>query len=406
MNTPKAGAGVSFEQTEEQELILESLVEFVEQEVELVVEKLGETLSNPRLGHDPDGRLSDEVLEAEAQIRKASAEAGFYAMNMPAEVGGDDVSAVTWYLAKKQLAELGVPLTSAVLAGPGGPKPLLAQATGEQVERYLEPTMAGEKTTAFAQTEPGVGSDSPNMATRAERDGDEWVLNGTKQWITNAPYADFVQVFARTSPQDEVGRYGGVTCFIVEADEYEIGSLNNAVGAVGRQAEVELDDVRIPADRVLGEEGAAFYDAMDFLGLGRIEIAAESVGRTNWLLDAATEFANDREAFGRTIGNFQGISHKIARGRANAFAADAAGLRCAWLLDQGEAAIAESSICKWLATNTFWEVADDVVQIHGSDGLAEENPFMDNIHRARIMRIVEGTDEIQLNTIAKQYGVE
>ncbi|ELY91916.1 acyl-CoA dehydrogenase [Natrialba hulunbeirensis JCM 10989] len=397
---------MSFEQTEEQELILDSLVEFVEQEVEPVVEELGETLSNPRLGHDPDGRLSDEVLEAEAQIRKASAEAGFYAMNMPAEVGGDNVSAVTWYLAKKQLAELGVPLTSAVLAGPGGPKPLLAQAEGDQIDRYLEPAMAGEKTTAFAQTEPGVGSDSPNMATRAERDGDEWVLNGTKQWITNAPYADFVQVFARTSPQDEVGRYGGVTCFIVEADEYEIGSLNNAVGAVGRQAEVELDDVRIPADRVLGEEGTAFYDAMDFLGLGRVEIAAESVGRTNWLLEKATAFANDREAFGRTIGNFQGISHKIARGRANVFAADAAGLRCAWQLDQGEAAIAESSICKWLATNTFWEVADDVVQIHGSDGLAEENPFMDNIHRARIMRIVEGTDEIQLNTIAKQYGVE
>lgn len=406
MDTSNPSQGVSFETSDEQDLILQSLSEFVEREVEPIVDELGETLTNPRLGHEPNGRLTDEVLEAQDRIRTASADAGFYAMNMPSEVGGDDVSAVTWYRAKKRLAETGVPLASEVLAGPGGPKPLLAQAEGEQVETYLEPAMRAEKTTAFAQTEPGVGSDSPNMATRAERDGDGWVLDGTKQWITNAPYADFIQVFARTSSQEEAGRYGGVTCFIVEDDEFEIGSLDNAVGAVGRQAEVRLDDVRIPDGRVLGEVGNAFYDAMSFLSLGRVEIGAESVGRTNWLLDRATEFANDREAFGQSIGNFQAISHKIARGRANVFAADAAGLRCAWTLDQGESAIAESSICKWLATNTFWEVADDVVQVHGSDGLAEENPFMDSLHRARIMRVVEGTDEIQLNTIASQYGVE
>ncbi|ELZ04768.1 acyl-CoA dehydrogenase [Natrialba chahannaoensis JCM 10990] len=152
-------------------------------------------------------------------------------------------------------------------------------------------------------------------------------------------------------------------------------------------------------------EQTTFYDAMEFLGLGRVKIAAESVGRTNWLLETATAFANDRDVRADDW-KFHGIFHKIAWGRANAFAADAAGLRCAWQLDQGNGAIAESSICKRLATNTFWEVADDVVQIHGSGGLAEENPFMDNLYRARIMRIVEGTDDIQLNTIAKQYGVE
>ncbi len=402
----ETGSSVSFGTDGETELILQSLEEFVEQEVKPIADDLGETLTNPRLGHEPNGRLTNEVLEARREVRRKSAEAGFYAMNMPEAVGGEDVSAVTWYRANKHLAKQDVPLASNVLAGPGGPKPLLAQAEGEQVERYLEPAMRAEKTTAFGQTEPGVGSDSPNMETRAEKDGDEWVLNGTKQWITNAPYADFIQVFARTTPQEEAGRHGGITCFIVEEDEYEIGSLNNAVGATGMQAEVRFDDVRLSDDRVLGSVDNAFYDAMSFLGLGRVEIGATAVGHAEWLLDEATNYANEREAFGEQIGQYQAISHKIARGRANALAADTVGLKCAWLLDQGEPAIAESSILKWFASNTFWEIADDVVQIHGANGLAEENPFMDRLHRARIQRVVEGTDEIQLNTIAKQYGVE
>ncbi|EMA51185.1 acyl-CoA dehydrogenase family protein [Halococcus thailandensis] len=405
MGRSASDSGVAFDIDEETQLVLRSLDEFVEQEVEPIAEELGETLTNPRLGHEPDGRLTDEVLDAIERVRKRSAEAGYYAMNMPSDVGGEDVSAVTWYRANKRLATSAVPLSNEVLAGPAGPKPLLAAAEGDQIEEYLEPAMRAEKTTAFAQTEPGVGSDSPNMDTHADKDGDEWVLDGTKQWITNAPYADFIQVFARTTPQAEAGRHGGITCFIVEDDEFELGSLNNAVGSVGRQAEVRLDDVRIPADRVLGDVDAAFYDAMGFLGLGRLEIGAQAVGSAEWLLDRATEFATDREAFDRPIGDFQAISHKIARGRANVYAADAAGLRCAWTLDGSDPAIAESSILKWFATDTFWEIADDVVQIHGSSGLAEENPFMDRLHQARIFRIVEGTDEIQLNTIASQYGL-
>lgn len=399
-------SGVSFGTDQETRLILESLDDFIEQEVEPVVERLGETNENPRLRHEPDGRLVPEVLEAIEAIRRKSAEAGFYAMNLPEEVGGEGVSTVTWYRAKRHVASKGAGgLTSPVLAGPEGPKPLLLQAEGEQVERYLEPTIRAEKSTAFAQTEPGVGSDSPNMATTAERDGDDWILNGRKQWITNAPYADFIQVFARTEPQEEAGRYGGITCFVVEADEYEVGSFNNAVGSVGMQAEVILDDVRLPESRVLGEPGSAFYDAMEFLSLGRLELGAEAVGLGDRLVDLAVEYANEREAFGRPIGKFQQISSKIARGRAKNYAADAAGLRCAWGMERGEPAIEDSSIFKWFSTQALWELADDVVQVHGASGLAEENPFMDHLHQARILRIVEGSDEIQLNTIAKQLDV-
>ncbi len=398
--------GVSFETNDETQLILDSLDEFIEQEVEPVVDDLGETYSNPRLRHETDGRLVDEVVEAKETIRKRSAEAGFYAMNLPEEAGGGGVSNVTWYRAKKRVASHGTGLTESVLAGPEGPKPLLLQAEGDQVEQYLTPAVAGEKSTAFGQTEPGVGSDSPNMDTTARKEGDEWVIDGQKQWITNAPYADFVQVFARTSPQEEAGRYGGITCFIVEDDEFEVGSFNNAVGSVGLQSEILLDGVRVPEDRVLGEVDGAFYAAMDFLSLGRLELGAEAVGAAEHMIERGVEYANSREAFGRSIGKFQGISHKLAEGRARTYAADAAGLRLAWAMDRGEETIEESSILKYIATNTFFDVADDVVQVHGGNGLSEDNPFMDHLQYARLLRIVEGTDEIQLNTIAKQLGVE
>ncbi|ELY37752.1 acyl-CoA dehydrogenase 12 [Natronorubrum tibetense GA33] len=386
-------------------MILESLDDFIEREVEPLEEGLGEALTNPRRGHEPNGRVTDELLNAIETVRKKSAESGFYAMNMPEEVGGGGVSTVTWYRSIKHVFSKGRGLNKYVLAGPEGPKPLLLLADARQREMYVRPLVRGEKTTAFAQTEPSVGSDSPNMKMAAERDGDEWVLNGTKQWITNGPYADFAQVFARTTPQEEAGRYGGITCFIVESDEWERGSFNNVPGQVGWQSELRFDDVRIPDDRVLGEVDNGFYAAMDFLSLGRLELGAQAVGLSDHLLALATEYARDREAFGQPIGNFQQVSSMIARGRAKQYAAETAGLRCAWLMDNDEDVVEDTSIFNWFATQSFWEVADAAVQVHGGSGLAEENPFMDHLHYARMLRIVEGTDELQLNTIAKQNGL-
>jgi acyl-CoA dehydrogenase len=409
MASEDAHGGVRFGTDEESKLILDSLDEFVSQEVDPVREELGETLTNPRRRCEPDGTLVPEVAEAMREIREKSADAGFYAMNLPEDVGGGGVSNVTWYRAKRRIGREGGFLTDAVLAGPEGPKPLLMQAEGDQVRRYLEPCVRGEKSTAFCLTEPGAGSDAPSMETNAEQVGEgedaEWMLNGEKQWITNGPYADFVQVFARTTPKDEAGRYGGITCFLVEDDEFEVETLNNAVGLEGMQAQLVFDDVHLPPDRVLGEVDGAFYTAMDFLGLGRMELGAEAVGRAQFLLERAEDYATDREAFGRPIGKFQHVSGKVARGRARTYAADAAGVRCAWELDCGSPAIEETSAFKYFATNVLWDVADDVVQVHGSTGVAEDAPFMHNLQFARILRIVEGTDEIQLNTIASQRGL-
>jgi len=407
MTTADHHGGVAFDTDVESRLVLDGLAEFLEAEVEPREDDLGETWSNPRRRHEDDGRLVPAVRDAIREVREASADAGFYAMNLPdpGADGDDAVPTVTWYRAKRLVAEHGRGLAEFVLAGPEGPKPLLAQAEGHQVERYLAPTMRAEKSTAFALTEPGAGSDAPAMATTAERDGDAWVIDGHKQWITNGPYADFVQLFARTTPTEEAGRYGGITCFLVEDDEFTVERLNNAVGLEGMQAELAFDEVRVPEGRVLGTVDGAFHDAMGFLGLGRLELGATAVGYARHLLERGEEYAGDREAFGRPIGDFQQVSSKLAKGRARVGAADAQGLRAAWELDEGSGAIEETSAFKWFATNVLWDVADDVVGVHGAAGVAEENEFMDTLELARVLRIVEGTDEIQLNTIASQRGL-
>jgi acyl-CoA dehydrogenase len=395
--------GINFEVDEETQLVLNSLDEFIEREVAPLTSDLESKLNNPTLGRRANGQPTDEILEAIQSIRQKSGEAGFYAMHMPEEVGGQGVSKITWYAAKRHVASKGRGLSEHVLKGPEGPNALLGLAEGEQVERYLKPVVRGKKSTAFGQTEPDVGSDSPSMSTEAEKNGDEWIINGRKQWITNAAFCDFALVLARTKPLAEVDRrYDGITCFIVERDEFEVGSVNNAIGLEGWQAEILLDDVAVSESRVLGPKHGAFRDAMELLTMGRLELGAEAVGYSQYLLEKSREYAREREAFGESIGSFQQVSSMYARGRAKTYMADAGGLRTAWNLDQGNDIVEDVSIFHWFATNAFWEIADNAVQIHGANGLSEDNPFVDHLHLARVLRIVEGTDEIQLNTIAKQ----
>ncbi|MFB6346910.1 MAG: acyl-CoA dehydrogenase family protein [bacterium] len=394
-----------FEVDQETQMILDSIDEFIEQEVKPIENELGETYTNPRLARRENGLLVDEVVEAIETIRKKSADAGFYAMIMPEEHGGEGISDLTWYRVKKHVASKGVGLASMMLKGPEGPNPMLLHGTNEQIEEFLEPLIRGEKSAAFAQTEPGVGSDSPNMSTTARKDGEDWVINGQKQWITNAPFCDFAQVLARTTPKEEAGRYGGVTCFLVKQDEFELGSVNNAIGLEGMQSEIILDDVRVPDSRVLGPVDDAFYIAMGFLSEGRMELGAQAVGHSEFLIERCKQYAQEREAFGRPIGKFQQISTMIAEGRAKNYAANTAGLKLGWKMDQGEDVVEDGSIFHWMATQTFWEIADNAVQVHGANGLSEDNPFVDHLEMARVLRIVEGTDEIQLNTIAKENGL-
>ncbi len=241
------------------------------------------------------------------------------------------------------------------------------------------------------------------MDATAERDGDEWVIDGNKYWITNGPYADFAMVFARTS--GEKGEYGGITCFLVERDNpgYHVEKVHRTMGLTpGGQAELRFDDCRVGEDRVLGEVDEAFQTAMNWIGGGRIKIAANAVGTAQFLLDLAVEYARDRETFGKPIGHRQGVSFQLAD-----LATDIEQVRqlyryAAWKIQEGERARKEESMAKLRGAELANDAADVAMQVYGGAGFMKDTPIEREYRSARVLRIFEGTDEIQRRTIARE----
>ncbi|QLG50155.1 acyl-CoA dehydrogenase family protein [Natrinema halophilum] len=352
---------------------------------------------------DDEHRQVPEYRNIVEQIRKKSVEAGFYGMTMPEEVGGGDVDILTRAIVGEHLSNRPPGFHSAIFGGAGGPTLILLACDKRQREQYLRPLMDGEITTCFALTEPGHGSDAHHMDTSAEKDGDEWVINGQKVYITNGPYADFAMVFARTSGDD--GDLGGITCFLVEDDNpgFEVGTIHRAMGMTpGTHAELHFDDCRVGEEQVLGEVDHGFQSAMDWIGGGRINIAAGAVGTAQFLLDMSVEYARSRETFGKPIGHRQGISFQLAE-----LATDLEQVRqlyryAAWKMDNGERARKEESMAKLRGAQLANDAADIAMQVHGGAGFMKDLPIERNYRSARVFRIFEGTDEIQRRTIARE----
>ena len=396
---------MDFEVPSEVKQINRAIDDFIEAEVAPLEEQHPEFLGEDYQRHivDEDHRQVPEYREVVETIRKKSVEAGFYGMTMPEEVGGGGVDILTRGIVGEHVSNRPPGFHSAIFGGAGGPTPILLAANEEQREEYLDPLMAGEVTTCFALTEPDHGSDPHYMDTRAEKDGDEWVINGTKYWITNAPYADFAMVFARTS--GEPGDYEGITCFLVEDDNpgYSVGKIHRTMGLTpGGQAELQFDDCRVGEDKVLGEVDRGFQTAMSWIGGGRINIAAASVGTAQYLLDKSVEYARNRETFGKPIGHRQGVSFQLAD-----LATEIEQVRwlyryAAWKIDRGERARKEESMAKLRGAELYNDAADLAVQVHGGSGFMKDNPVEREYRNARVMRIFEGTDEIQRRTIARE----
>ncbi|HKJ59092.1 MAG TPA: acyl-CoA dehydrogenase family protein [Halobacteriales archaeon] len=396
---------MDFEVPSEVKQINRAIDDFIDREVAPLEEQHPEFLGEDYQRHivDEDHRQVPEYREVVETIRKKSVEAGFYGMTMPEEVGGGGVDILTRGIVGEHVSNRPPGFHSAIFGGAGGPTPILLAANEEQREEYLDPLMAGEVTTCFALTEPDHGSDPHYMDTRAEKDGDEWVINGTKYWITNAPYADFAMVFARTS--GEPGDYEGITCFLVEDDNpgYSVGKIHRTMGLTpGGQAELQFDDCRVGEDKVLGEVDRGFQTAMSWIGGGRINIAAASVGTAQYLLDKSVEYARNRETFGKPIGHRQGVSFQLAD-----LATEIEQVRwlyryAAWKIDRGERARKEESMAKLRGAELYNDAADLAVQIHGGSGFMKDNPVEREYRNARVMRIFEGTDEIQRRTIARE----
>jgi len=352
---------------------------------------------------------TDEMRQAALALRLRSAELGFYAAHMPESVGGGGLSNLGYTLLVEEGGKSGLRFSYAVLGppNPAAPNPILMELPEPLHPKFVEPLVRGETTMCFALTEPEAGSDAQAIRTTAALDGDEWVLNGRKHFITNGAEADVAVVFAVTDRTAEPRASGGITAFLVERDVpgFTVGKRQRTLAGDTNQAELVFEDCRVPADHVIGQVGFGFQSAMKFLNGGRAFIGALCVGIADHLVRICSEYAKDRKAFGKPIGKYQAVQWMLADSALEVHAARLMTYHLAWLVDRGEYPIRESSIVKLNNTEMVGRVADRAVQIYGGMGLLTEGPVERIFRWVRMLRIVEGTSEIQRLVIARSLGL-
>ncbi len=354
-------------------------------------------------------REKDEVpIDLRDRVRRRSAELGFYAADFPQDLGGSDLPQLGMVLLREAAARSGCRLAAFATYGPEGPTGVLLSATDEQKKKYLVPLVSAEKSMCFALTEPDAGSDAQNIKTTATKDGGDWILNGTKHFITNGKHADFALVFAANDREKKA--QGGITAFIVERGTPGFNVGRGQVGMLEGEGQFELlfEDCRVSEEQVLGGTeavGMGFYAAMQFLAMGRLSIGAMCNGIADYCLSLGLQYAKDREAFGRPIGKNQYIQGHLVDSLIEIKASKLMTYECAAKYDGGDSVIQESSIVKVYATEMVNRVVDRMIQVHGGMGWMRELP-LERIYRlVRILTLVEGTSEIQRYIIAKTMGL-
>ena len=379
---------MNFELSEEQQLIVSTVRQFVENEIyphEELVERTGAVPS-----------------EIAAEIKRKTLELGFYACNFPEEVGGVGLSHLEFALVERELGRGSMALTHFF----GRPQNILMACTTEQAERYLLPAVRGEKMDALAMTEPGAGSDIRGMKCTARRNGGDWVVNGSKHFISGAEHADFFIVFIATGvDQTPKGEKKRITAFLVDRGTpgFRVQPGYDSVSHRGYTNMIlYFDDCRLPDAQVLGEVDGGFDVMNTWLYATRITVAAMSVGRARRCFDYGLNYAAEREQFGQPIGRFQGIGFPLADMITEIDAADYLTLASAWRLDQGLPANREIASAKLYATEMLARVTDQVLQIHGGMGLMNDLPIERFWRDARVERIWDGTSEIQRHIIARE----
>jgi len=373
--------------TQEQEMIAATVRSFVEREIyphEETVERSGEVPS--------------EVAEG---IKRKTRALGFYACNFPEEVGGAGLSHLDFALVERELGRGSIALTHFF----GRPQHILMACKGEQRERYLLPAVRGEKMDALAMSEPGAGSDVRSMKCSARRQGGDWVLNGTKHFISGAEHADFVIIFAATG-EDKTpkGPKKRITTFLVDRGTkgFSIREGYKSVSHRGyKNMILDFDDCRLPDAQVLGEVDGGFEVINSWLRGTRITVAAMCVGRARRVFDTALAYAAEREQFGQQIGKFQGVSFQLADMITWIDAADYLMLAAADRLDKSLAANREIASAKLYASEMLARVTDAAIQIHGGMGLMDDLPLERWWRDARVERIWDGTSEIQRHIISR-----
>ena len=378
---------MDLELTPEQCLIVSTVRDFVEREL---------------YPHEDEVERLDEVpAELASSIRARAIAAGLYAANMPAELGGGGLDAVSVVLAERELGRASYALQMLVER----PSNILQACVGEQRERYLLPCIRGERHDCVAMTEPEAGSDVRSMSTTAKHDGADYIISGTKHFISHADVADFVILFAATgSEETSRGPRKLITTLLVDRDTPGLSIRRGPPCVSNRgyhQCELTFTDCRVPGTARLGEEGRGLELMGQWLGASRLTVAATSVGRARRVVEAATQWAAGRRQFGQPIGRFQGVGFPLADMATELEAAELLTLRAAARLDHGVMTDADAAMAKVFASEMLGRVTDRAVQIFGGMGLMSELPVERWWRDARVERIWDGTSEIQRHIIAR-----
>ncbi len=378
---------MDFSLTSEQAMIVDTVRSFVEKEI---------------YPHEDLVERSAEVPpEIAAEIRRKTLALGFYACNFPESVGGAGLSHLEFALVERELGRGSMALTHFF----GRPQNILMACEGDQVERYLLPAVRGERLDALAMTEPGAGSDIRSMKCSARREGGDWVLNGTKHFISGADHADFVIVFAATGDEETArGTKKKITTFLVDRGTpgFTIRDGYKSVSHRGyKNMILDFDDCRLPDAQVLGKVDDGFAVMNEWLYATRITVATMAVGRARRCFELALNHAAERQQFGQPIGKFQGVGFQIADMITEIDAADWLTLAAADRLDKDLPANREISSAKLYASEMLARVTDASLQIFGGMGLMDDFPIERFWRDARVERIWDGTSEIQRHIISR-----
>ena len=380
---------MDFDLPDEHRMIQEEVRRFCEEEIEPIAQEI-----------EDEHRFPEEIFDQLAQLDVMGVPIG-------EEYGGLGGDTLMYAVVAEELGRVSGSVALSYVAHTSlGTKPLELFGTDEQKEEWLEPLASGDEMGAWALTEPSSGSDASDMDTMAETDGDEYVLNGTKQFITNANVANSVLVKAVTDPD---AGYDGISTFIVDPEEddgFEVTSVWDKMGLnASPTCEIQLDDVRVPEDRLLGEEGEGWKQTMKTLDGGRISIAAISTGLAQGAYEAAKSYSTEREQFGQPISKFDAIRDKVVHMERQVERARLLTHKSAWQYDQGQSVTKSSSLAKLDASEAARKVAEEAVQVLGGYGYTEDFSPQRYMRDAKLMEIGEGTSEIQHLVIGRELGL-
>jgi alkylation response protein AidB-like acyl-CoA dehydrogenase len=399
-------AAIGFELPDDIQAVVEGVEAFTRAEVIPRWEANHDLLEDVRRRYDESGRYSDEVVDIIREIRTASARAGYFNLAVPESMGGGGLGHLAYYAAWERIYHLcgGANWLGqfTISHWAFGPSKVLERVSDRARAEVLPGMMAGETMMCFGMSEPDAGSDATRIRTRAVPDGDGWRLSGRKIWTTHVPIAEWMIALAVTDPERAAARRGGISAIHVptDAEGFAVEQIVKMWGEPGGpEAESVFDEVRVEPWQLVGDLHEGFAIGLSGVSLGRIYNSARSVGLSRWAIEKSVDYAKEREAFGKAIAEYQGVSFPLADCATEIHAAHLLGINAATLLDQGRRAIKELSMAKAFSVQAALRAIERAMQTHGAMGFTNEMGFAEAYHTIRSINVADGTNEILARTI-------